>query len=225
LSQLLGGNSAELDQFVENVCRHQKGEPLVVVGEETQSTSHQDQETSNAKNAAVSDSIPQQKPQNSKASAALESRRYKQNHQGKKSRVPPPKSSTSNNSRKSPPPSSRTVGNSTGNQISKQQSNSSTTNPTVAAESPPASGQQSPSDRVVQKSHPKRGKAKKVCGCFGTKHNPLTNCLYCGRISCELEGYDFCAFCGYMVEEIKAEAYVQVAAVAARVVDCICVGT
>jgi Putative zinc finger motif, C2HC5-type len=224
LSQLLGGNSAELDQFVENVCRHQKGEPLVVVGEETQSTSHQDQETSNAKNAAVSDSIPQQKPQNSKASAALESRRNKQN-QGKKSRVPPPKSSTSNNSRKSPPPSSRTVGNSTGKQISKQQSNSSTTNPTVAAESPPASGQQPPSDRVVQKSHPKRGKAKKVCGCFGTKHNPLTNCLYCGRISCELEGYDFCAFCGYMVEEIKAEAYVQVAAVAARVVDCICVGT
>jgi hypothetical protein len=44
-----------------------------------------------------------------------------------------------------------------------------------------------------------------VCGCYGTRHKALTNCLYCGRISCTLEGYDFCSFCGYMVEEVKAD--------------------
>lgn len=41
--------------------------------------------------------------------------------------------------------------------------------------------------------------SKRVCGCFGTVHKPLTNCLYCGRISCIQEGYDFCAFCGFLV--------------------------
>jgi hypothetical protein len=57
----------------------------------------------------------------------------------------------------------------------------------------------------VEKSRPSRGKATIVCGCFGTKHKALTNCLYCGRISCVEEGYDFCPFCGYCIEEIKDE--------------------
>jgi ribosomal protein L37E len=48
---------------------------------------------------------------------------------------------------------------------------------------------------------PRRGKASVVCGCFGTTHLALSNCLRCGRISCEREGYDYCAFCGYLVEE------------------------
>jgi uncharacterized Zn finger protein (UPF0148 family) len=50
---------------------------------------------------------------------------------------------------------------------------------------------------------PPKGKAKRNCGCFGTFHKPLANCLYCGRISCVDEGYDFCPFCGYLVEELK----------------------
>ena len=61
-----------------------------------------------------------------------------------------------------------------------------------------------------QKSHPPKGKASVVCGCFGSMHKPLTNCLYCGRISCELEGYDYCPFCGILVEQVKGngEGYV-----------------
>lgn len=60
------------------------------------------------------------------------------------------------------------------------------------------------------KSHPPKGKASVVCGCFGSLHKPLTNCLYCGRISCELEGYDYCPFCGILVEQLKGngEGYV-----------------
>lgn len=109
-----------------------------------------------------------------------------------------------------------------------------------------------------RKSVPKRGKASVVCGCFGTQHKVLANCLWyvhdlrtygggldtnvsdseiyilpylltslthththllfawipgligivfvysphnsCGRISCQREGYDFCPFCGILVE-------------------------
>lgn len=45
-----------------------------------------------------------------------------------------------------------------------------------------------------------RGTAKIDCGCFGTKYDPLTNCLSCGRIICKREGYGFCPTCGYLVE-------------------------
>jgi hypothetical protein len=47
---------------------------------------------------------------------------------------------------------------------------------------------------------PLQGKAKIVCGCFGTVHKPLTNCLYCGRISCEKEGYGYCPFCSNLID-------------------------
>lgn len=50
---------------------------------------------------------------------------------------------------------------------------------------------------------PKKGKAKIICGCFGTIHKPLTNCLHCGRISCEKEGYDYCPFCSFLIEKVK----------------------
>jgi hypothetical protein len=60
-----------------------------------------------------------------------------------------------------------------------------------------------PKEEKVIKSRPSKGKAKIICGCFGSKHKPLTNCLYCGRISCVEEGYGFCGFCGYLVEEVR----------------------
>ena len=58
----------------------------------------------------------------------------------------------------------------------------------------------------VKKYHPTKGKATIICGCFGSLHKPLTNCLYCGRISCAREGYDFCAFCGLQVEQVMEKS-------------------
>lgn len=55
----------------------------------------------------------------------------------------------------------------------------------------------------------KKGKAKKVCGCYGNKHKPLTNCLHCGRISCEAEGYDFCPFCHILIEDFSKRVQQQ----------------
>jgi hypothetical protein len=48
---------------------------------------------------------------------------------------------------------------------------------------------------------PKQGKAKIKCGCFGTVHKPLANCLHCGRIICEKEGYGYCPFCFNRIDE------------------------
>jgi hypothetical protein len=53
----------------------------------------------------------------------------------------------------------------------------------------------------LQPTELKKGKAKTICGCYGNKHKPLTNCLHCGRISCEIEGYDFCPFCQILIED------------------------
>jgi len=49
---------------------------------------------------------------------------------------------------------------------------------------------------------PQRGQAKVICGCFGTVHKPITNCLHCGRIACEREGYGYCGFCGFLIEKV-----------------------
>jgi uncharacterized Zn finger protein (UPF0148 family) len=44
-------------------------------------------------------------------------------------------------------------------------------------------------------------KASIVCGCYGLLHKACTNCLQCGRISCEKEGYEiYCPFCEYWMD-------------------------
>jgi hypothetical protein len=126
---------------------------------------------------------PEKQQQTSKKDAMQARRNQKQN----KSRVPPPR-------KKSPPP----------NQPSNQKQNEA-----EAKQNDPEPSPKTEAPRAVEKSRPLRGKAKVACGCFGTKHKSLTNCLYCGRISCLAEGYDFCPFCGLMVEEIKDEMYVE----------------
>mmetsp|Transcript_22191 Transcript_22191/g.33807 ORF Transcript_22191/g.33807 Transcript_22191/m.33807 type:complete len:357 (-) Transcript_22191:126-1196(-) len=53
---------------------------------------------------------------------------------------------------------------------------------------------------------PPMGKAKVICGCFGTINKPLTNCLHCGRILCEKEGYGYCPHCGHLIEKTPTGA-------------------
>lgn len=56
---------------------------------------------------------------------------------------------------------------------------------------------------AAKPSLPKKGKAKTVCGCFGTKYKAIANCLNCGRILCEKEGYGYCPHCGSLVEKVE----------------------
>ena len=70
----------------------------------------------------------------------------------------------------------------------------------------PATSQSKTKEIYIRKKDaapPLQGKAKYDCGCFGTLHRSLTNCLHCGRILCEREGYGFCSYCGYLVEEAE----------------------
>eukprot|EP00536_Pseudo-nitzschia_multiseries_P017529 jgi/Psemu1/225415/e_gw1.1607.6.1 len=124
--------------------------------------------------------------------------------QGKKSRVPPPKklpaaslSSSSSSSSSQQQPSAAT-GATKPQQVRRETANS-TTNSTSTTATATATATTATAT-VPKKFHPTRGKAEIVCGCFGTRHKALTNCLYCGRISCEVEGYGFCPFCGLLVE-------------------------
>jgi len=48
---------------------------------------------------------------------------------------------------------------------------------------------------------PQKGPPPPACGCFGTLHQCLTNCLHCGRIACEKEGYGYCCFCHNLIED------------------------
>ena len=61
-----------------------------------------------------------------------------------------------------------------------------------------------PNVNNLEKKHPSmpiKGKAKINCSCYGTIHKPLINCLHCGRIACTKEGYGYCPFCSYLIEE------------------------
>ncbi len=49
------------------------------------------------------------------------------------------------------------------------------------------------------------GSSRKECGCYGTIHECLTNCLDCGRIACVEEGYGECFFCRKLVLDEEEE--------------------
>lgn len=45
-----------------------------------------------------------------------------------------------------------------------------------------------------------------TCGCQGTVHPFINNCLECGRISCEVEGEGSCPHCGTFVRAREVES-------------------
>ena len=47
---------------------------------------------------------------------------------------------------------------------------------------------------------------ERYCGCMGTQHRALTNCLNCGKVACAKEGYGPCTYCGAMVAPRKGKA-------------------
>lgn len=53
-----------------------------------------------------------------------------------------------------------------------------------------------PLDSIVM-SGKLKDKALFVCGCMGTVHKPINNCLNCGRIVCQNENKDNCLYCGH----------------------------
>jgi hypothetical protein len=93
--------------------------------------------------------------------------------------------------------------NATGNVPQKKQSKQTQTSDLKKISQPTKQVKDELSQRQ-QEELPLQGDATVVCGCFGTMHKALNNCLHCGRISCEREGYGYCPFCRYMVYENRS---------------------
>ena len=181
LSQLLGEATPEILEFVDNVGRFERGEPLTLAVPTANKASATNEEKAEEKPAATPTPKNEPSQQTTSKKNALQARRgQKQN----KSRVPPPK-------KKNPPAGSAKPDTKTSGSTIPQQ-------PVLKASVPPA--KKEAAAPASEDLCPTKGKAKIVCGCFGTKHKALTNCLICGRISCSKEGYDFCASCGWLVE-------------------------
>eukprot|EP00531_Pseudo-nitzschia_arenysensis_P002256 CAMPEP_0116120132 /NCGR_PEP_ID=MMETSP0329-20121206/3016_1 /TAXON_ID=697910 /ORGANISM="Pseudo-nitzschia arenysensis, Strain B593" /LENGTH=308 /DNA_ID=CAMNT_0003613889 /DNA_START=187 /DNA_END=1113 /DNA_ORIENTATION=+ len=192
LVQLLGDQTLEMLNFVENMSRYRSGESIASVAEnqgeadQKESSEKSGRDSPTQETAALDSFRAMAMGNNTRTAKKNAGRKNTKEKQGSKSRVPPPKNV---NSRKKQPQNPSSDTNQSQNTVVSPASNQS---PTL---------HQKEEKGVVEKSHPARGKAKVVCGCFGTKYKALTNCLYCGRIICEAEGYGFCPFCGFMVEE------------------------
>jgi len=184
LTQLLGEPTATILAFVENVAKFKNGEPISTSTSNINDNSKPREETSKATPKPDPVGSPSKPPSKLPVVAPQSGRNLKQ----KKSKVPPPKNFT-----KDPALAKSGTVNLSG-------AADGNVDATAAASAPQIP--QEPAERKVEKLRPTRGKAKRECGCFGTYHKPLTNCLHCGRISCNEEGYDFCPFCGYLVEEL-----------------------
>jgi len=190
LSQLLGSEDDGIQDFVKDIGRFQRGEPILAKAEndedhrsppianaaevETKPTSSAGKVTTAQDKKSAATNQQQKaiiKDETATTIRAKESQLAPLNY-GKTNVVPP----------------------------LPQKTKTSATTKTEEATAQPAATVLS-----VKKKHglPPKGEAKRNCGCFGTLHKPLTNCLYCGRIACEDEGYQFCPFCGYLVEEVK----------------------
>mmetsp|Transcript_24207 Transcript_24207/g.57261 ORF Transcript_24207/g.57261 Transcript_24207/m.57261 type:complete len:330 (+) Transcript_24207:72-1061(+) len=211
LQQLLGlsSESDELNSFVEDMGRYHRGEKL----------SHNeagDGDDHDKADGSSNTKLPAHRQSESQKSSSLSishnntnnKNNKSRNQKQQKSRVPPP-------ARKKSPPRSAVPSPSTEPVPSKSPSQSPASTKVTPSENTSAFTSLSSSQtaaaaaaatKTVAKSRPKKGQRKNPgCGCFGTKHEPLTNCLLCGRISCVIESYDYCPFCSYLLEEVKVD--------------------
>lgn len=175
LSQLLGRNDEKFQSFAQDVGRFHQGEPLISIQD-------------------VEDDV--------KLPAVLPERTYdatkpKASSDRQKNEALFPLKQTSEMASlpkvvvEKPPSKDASMPSTSSTAVTAPTLNETTMPPPVVISPPPP------------KSHPLKGTASVVCGCFGSVHKPLTNCLYCGRISCEKEGYDYCPFCGLLVEKVS----------------------
>ena len=200
LSQLLGNESPEVISFVDNVGRYKRGEEVILsVPPETNNSDDKEDSKPKAKDTAVKTQQPNGRVNKNRKSNKNDALQGRRNQKQSKGRLPPPP--------KKAVAAAAAASRSTNNNTTVQQSQPNQPQNKEIESKPTIPNGEEPNESIkpVQKSRPKRGEAKIVCGCYGTKHKVLTNCLYCGRISCTQEGYDFCPFCGWMIEEIKDE--------------------
>ena len=196
LSQLLGSKTPVIQNFVENVASFKRGEVIqsIVTPKSTPPPEPCDNPVIESKPPALRQSLDKV------ARASLPSDAQ---------RTPPPVQARNVSPKKSP----KAKGNESSFVDKKPSSNSPpkilaacvSSQGVPSAKGPPDAESTADAKPAVPKKTgpPPRGKAPFDCGCYGCLHKPLTNCLYCGRVACEKEGYNFCPFCGYLVEKVR----------------------
>ncbi|KAL3939889.1 MAG: hypothetical protein SGBAC_005463 [Bacillariaceae sp.] len=190
LSQLLGSETPETEEFVANVGRYQRGEEVLYKlekeGEEKEDEAAKVPSRQQGSSAAATKGTISNANKNKQN--ALQARKN-QKQQGKKGKVPPPSKKAISASQSSSHGQSTAMATSAAAETTAQSAAAS-----APAAAPPV---------VIQKPKPpQRGKAEFICGCMGNRDKPLANCLYCGRIVCEREGYGYCPYCGFLIEEM-----------------------
>lgn len=199
MSQLMGTENESVRKFVQDVCRFHSGETILPSRENAGKEEAKPSEPSSTKTKSVP-----------KVGAKTSNIRERRGRGGTRTKTPPKKKNSGMATSKAASgntPNMNTVGVQQAGDAGERKPQSSATikklPDSISVESatkiviPPAKKKAPP---------PPRGKATIVCGCFGTKHKCLTNCLNCGRISCQREGYSYCPFCGFLVQEFKATA-------------------
>jgi Putative zinc finger motif, C2HC5-type len=185
LVQLLGSDRHDrLVDFVDNVERFQRGDPVVSLADEQ------------AAQAPPLAAVPTKKPALvtlTSKKAPAPPRPSNKSVASAASALPPTKKEIQAAANPSPP-------------FTADAASPATATATATTTRPSNRNKKKAVELQEQNQKPKRppqGKASSTeCGCFGSLHKALTNCLHCGRISCEREGYDYCPFCGYLVEEV-----------------------
>ena len=209
LEQLLGSRDDAVKAFVEDVGKFQQGLPIETLdfgGSENPSNEGAPQKPSQkpaSENKSKSSSATSTK-QNTKNANAINATKQQPATKGHTA------ASDKSVAAKKDQPAAATATAAATAKTSSNKNQNQKANANAKKKEQPVSSSKKETELNVEKEQPKKthgpppkGKAKRNCGCFGTLHKPLTNCLYCGRIACQEEGYDFCPFCGYLVEEVK----------------------
>lgn len=187
LSQLLGRKDENVQSFVRDIERFRRGESLAA--------------TSSAEDVKENDS----KPPAIQSERTYEATEKKSGREQREGTNRPPGSKTCKQRPSSAVATMKPRPEKTPTSIGLEANVESKRGGLAATSAPP--------EKPPPKSHPPRGTAAVTCGCFGNLHKPLTNCLYCGWIICEKEGYSYCPFCGLLVEQVRSggkEKYVNV---------------
>ena len=164
LSQLLGSGNDKVKQLAQDISKFQKGESLSTL-------------PSTATDNVATSAPPKAEPTYQVTSVG------KKSNKSKKSKTPPraQQPTTSRPAPKTPPRPKQTFRTKAGIHTSGAQptftSATATAQPTPAESAPPPPLATTHNNKPPPKSRPTRGTPKFVCGCFGTFHKPLANCL------------------------------------------------
>lgn len=224
MSSLLGQSGDNLQRFCSDIGRFKKGEPIssnesVSSQKDNLSSSEKSGSSrgeidyslgsSRSRNSSRNSLQQRQQPSRQLKGGKASKREQLMQRKGKKdatakskpsSKSPPPPSFSSRVQQK---PSSSNKPTSMPQPKVNENVNSVASKPKDVSSSAKVAKKSPPTPPPVEIKPLTKGKAEIVCGCYGTRHEPLLNCLNCGYILCKREGFGFCPHCGY---EVRADS-------------------